>query len=184
MSIRTLALIPLLAVTAPLHAQERVRVEAKVSSLLGNTVFIDAGQAAGLRAEDAVFFELSNGTRAEGRVRAVAKNSARVEMLPGAPLPSVGERAWSEVPRERLRCHRALEVGGRAHQHCVRARLGRSPRLAHRLAGALGADPRDQAVVYFPIASGQGRLPRQCRRRQPPATPRSPPVSTTPGQRA
>jgi hypothetical protein len=102
MSIRTLALIPLLAVTAPLHAQERVRVEAKVSSLLGNTVFIDAGQAAGLRAEDSVFFELSNGTRAEGRVRAVAKNSARVEMLPGAPLPSVGERAWSEVPRERL----------------------------------------------------------------------------------
>jgi len=31
--------------------------------------------------EDAVFFELANGTRAEGRVRAVAKNSARVEML-------------------------------------------------------------------------------------------------------
>jgi hypothetical protein len=102
MNFTPIGFLSMCALVAPLQAQQRVRVEARVSSLLGNTVFLDAGQAAGLRAEDTVWFELEGGARAEGRVRAVAKNSCRVELLPGVPLPPVGTRAWAEVPADRL----------------------------------------------------------------------------------
>lgn len=95
-------LLPLVVLSAPLHAQERVRIEARVSSLLGDTVFLDKGQEAGLRAEDTIWFQLDGGARAEGRVRAVARNSCRVELLPGTSVPAVGTRAFAEVPAERL----------------------------------------------------------------------------------
>jgi hypothetical protein len=100
----------LLLSSAPLYAQDLVRVQAKVSSVLGNTVFLDQGQDAGLRAEDVVHFDLPNGVKSEGRVRAVARQSARVEILPGAQVPTLGSPAWAEIPRTRLSAEKPTEA--------------------------------------------------------------------------
>src|SRR5690349_9317769 len=98
-----LRLAACLQLAALAWAQDLTRVEAHISSVTTGTVYLDRGLDAGIRVDDVVTMFLDTGLTADGRVRSVTRNSARVELMPGALQPGVGGRAEVLVPSERLR---------------------------------------------------------------------------------
>lgn len=81
--------------------EDFVRVAAEVTSLSGAGVYIDRGRDAHVEAGDRVLLYPPGVSSVEGVVRAVAKNSARVELLPGSPSVTIGARVEIFVPAER-----------------------------------------------------------------------------------
>lgn len=85
-----------------LAEQDLVRVEAKVTSASGSSLYVDVGRDDGVQAGDRVVLYPPGVTSVEGTIRSVAKRSARLELEPGsAPVPE-GTRVEVLVPRERI----------------------------------------------------------------------------------
>ncbi|MBK7644749.1 MAG: hypothetical protein IPJ19_17190 [Planctomycetes bacterium] len=108
MRIRTLLRLGLLQaawilVSAVAWAQDLTRVEANVTSVSSGTVFLDRGLDAGIRVDDAVTIFTASGFTTDGRVRSVTRTSARLELLPGAATPNIGDRVEIMIPSERLK---------------------------------------------------------------------------------
>ncbi|MCY2961928.1 MAG: hypothetical protein NTY35_17360 [Planctomycetota bacterium] len=78
-----------------------VRIEIRVTSAAGSTVYVDRGSANGLADGDRVQFRLDSGAIANGTIRNVSANSARVELDPLSARPSLGSRGEVVVPDSR-----------------------------------------------------------------------------------
>ena len=73
------------------------RLKVSVTSSAGNSVFLDAGRAAGLEPGHRVKLFPPGGAPVDGVVRAVTSNSARVDFPPGLALPPVGTKGEVDV---------------------------------------------------------------------------------------
>ncbi len=93
-----LLLAPSAAASAP---AADVRIEVRVTSAAGTSLYLDRGQSAGLAEGDRVQFRLDGNTAASGVVVAVSANGARVELDPNSPRPPVGSRGEVVVPDSR-----------------------------------------------------------------------------------
>ncbi|MDZ4773849.1 MAG: hypothetical protein SGI72_12030 [Planctomycetota bacterium] len=83
-------------------AQERIRVEVSITSSSGGSHYVDRGRIDGLEIGDSVTFFPSTALAAEGTVRAVSKNSARVELAPGSAAVGIGDRGEILIPKVRV----------------------------------------------------------------------------------
>ena len=83
-------------------AQELVRIEAKVSSVSGTSLYLDRGRDAGVRPDDPVVLHPPGGPTVDATVRDVAKSTSRAELAPGSPAVASGCRAEILVPADRL----------------------------------------------------------------------------------
>lgn len=95
----------LAALASVAHAgsdQDFVRIEGKVTSVSGSSVYVDLGRDDKLEANDRVLLYPPGVTSVEGTIRSVARTSARLELEPGSPTVSVGVRVEVLVPRERV----------------------------------------------------------------------------------
>ena len=101
-----LSTAPSRAADAPVQdvvgTSEVVRVESRVTSNTAGSYYLDKGRAAGIAVGDRVVLYPTGGTTSEGTVRAVSKNTARVELDVGGVGASVGDRVEVVVPRSRL----------------------------------------------------------------------------------
>lgn len=79
-----------------------VRIEFKVTQVAASVVYIDAGRDRGLVEGDRVLFTDANGITTEGVVRAVSRQSARVELVPGTPPVERGALGETRIPAARL----------------------------------------------------------------------------------
>lgn len=97
-----------LAFAAPLASaraaerQDFVTVTGEVTSISGAGYYVDRGRDAHVEPGDRVQLYAPGVSSVEGVVRAVAKTSARVELLPGSPGVPVGARVEILVPAERV----------------------------------------------------------------------------------
>lgn len=80
---------------------EDVRVEVRVTSTAGSAVYVDRGSNSGLADGDRVEFRLDTGAIANGTVRSVTANGARVELDPLSTRPSPGSRGEVTLPDTR-----------------------------------------------------------------------------------
>jgi hypothetical protein len=92
--------VALIAAIAP--AQELVRIEAKVVSVSGTSLYLDRGREAGVRAEDPVVLHPPSGPTVDATVRDVSKSTSRAELAPGSPSVPAGCRAVILVPADRV----------------------------------------------------------------------------------
>jgi len=87
---------------ASARAQELVRIEAKVISVSGTSVYLDRGREAGVLPDDPVLLRPAGGPSVDATVRDVAKSTSRAELAPGSPAIASGCLAEIFVPAERL----------------------------------------------------------------------------------
>lgn len=83
-------------------AQDKVKIEVSVSAASGGSYYLDRGRSDGLEAGDRVLFFPSSGSSSAGTIRAVSKNSARVDLDPGSTAIVIGDRGEVFVPRDRI----------------------------------------------------------------------------------
>lgn len=95
-----LALLLAPAAVASVPAED-VRIEVRVTSVAGSSLYIDHGASDGLAEGDRVQFRLDGNAAASGVVVTVSANSARVELDPGAQRPPVRTRGEVFVPDTR-----------------------------------------------------------------------------------
>lgn len=79
-----------------------VRVEMRVTVIAPGSVYLDKGATSGLQAGDRVRVTSTGGRVAEGTIRAVSKNTARVELDPASTNPEVGDLVEATIPRARV----------------------------------------------------------------------------------
>jgi hypothetical protein len=84
------------------RAQDTVKVEVRITSVTNGSCYLDKGGAAGIAVGDRVMFFPATGPGSEGTVRAVAKNSSRAQIEPGAPAVNLGDRGEVTIPAQRL----------------------------------------------------------------------------------
>ncbi|MFN0008660.1 MAG: hypothetical protein ACKVXR_12215 [Planctomycetota bacterium] len=96
---RALAVILLAAIAS---SQELVRIEAKVVSTSGTSVYLDRGREAGVRIDDAVLLHPPGGPTVDATVRDVSKSTSRAELAPGSSSVPAGSRAEILVPKDRI----------------------------------------------------------------------------------
>jgi hypothetical protein len=95
-------IVALLVLCFDASAQDKVKVEVRVTSVTNASCYLDKGRAAGLEIGDRVLFYSTSGVGSEGTIRAVSKNSARAEIDPGAPAVELGARGEAFVPATRI----------------------------------------------------------------------------------
>lgn len=95
--IKPLAATAMLACVAA-HSNAQSRLDASVVSVSGTSVYISAGQRAGVATGARVVFILSNGQRIEGTIVDVSGSSARAQLHEGSLIPAINDRAEVDVP--------------------------------------------------------------------------------------
>jgi hypothetical protein len=83
-------------------AQELVRIEAKVLSVSGTSVYLDRGREAGVLPDDPVLLHPPGALAVDATVRDVARSTSRAELAPGSAGVAAGCRAEILVPAARL----------------------------------------------------------------------------------
>jgi hypothetical protein len=103
MTRRILLLLAMVGVGASgLHAQELVRIESRVVSVSGDSIYLDRGRQAGVAPDDRVVLYPPGSATVDAVVRDVSKSTSRAELSPGSGAVPVGTRAEILVPKERL----------------------------------------------------------------------------------
>ncbi len=84
------AAAPIVCCAAAAHAQ--TVIDARVASIAGQSVYIDAGREQGVTPGVRVVMFLANGERLEAAIINVTSNNARAELPAGSTFPEVGAR--------------------------------------------------------------------------------------------
>ncbi len=100
---RIVAILVVLAFfTSSARAQDKLKIEVLVNAASGGSFYLDKGREEGLDAGDRVTFFPRAGATSEGTIRAVSKNSARVDLDPGVASVAIGDRGEVFIPRDRV----------------------------------------------------------------------------------